>query len=323
MISRRLIRVKVLQVLYADHNKQDQTINQSEKELFFSINKSYDLYHLLLLLPVELFKSEEQKIDNAKQKHIQKKEDRDPNTRFLDNKLVAQIRNNWALSKYISENKLTWVNYPEVIKNLYSKLLAKDYFLKYMNKPSNTYEDDKSLILHFLEEEVSEFTEMDMALEEQSIFWNDDVGFILSMVIKTLQGFKEKNGAEKSLMPKFKNEEDHDFAKQLFRKVMLNHEEYSAMIKKHSQNWDYERIALMDIFIMQMAIAEILEFPSIPIKVSLNEYIEIAKDYSTSNSNTFINGILDNIVKSLKSESKIVKTGRGLIEQTNERGPET
>ncbi len=322
MISRRLIRVKILQVLYADHNKNDQSINQSEKELFFSINKSYDLYHLLLLIPVELVKYEEQRIDMAKQKLIQKAEDTNPNTRFADNKLVEQIRKNWALSKYVSENKISWVNNPELIRNLYNQIRTKDYFIEYLKKPSNTYEDDKWIILRILEEELPVFDEMDSTLEEQSIFWNDDIGFILSMVIKTLQNFKEKSGSEKPLMPLYKNDDDQQFAKTLYRKVMINHDEYGLMIKNHSQNWDYERIALIDILIMQLAICEILEFPSIPIKVSLNEYIEIAKDYSTSNSNTFINGILDNLVKNLKAENKIIKTGRGLIEETAERNHE-
>jgi N utilization substance protein B len=311
-----------LQVLYADHNKNDQSINQSEKELFFSINKSYDLYHLLLLIPVELVKYEEQRIDMAKQKLIQKAEDTNPNTRFADNKLVEQIRKNWALSKYVSENKITWINNPELIKNLYNQIKTKDYFIDYLKKPFNTYEDDKWIILRILEEELPAFDEMDSTLEEQSIFWNDDIGFILSMVIKTLQNFKEKSGSEKPLMPLYKNVDDQQFAKTLYRKVMINHDEYGLMIKNHSQNWDYERIALIDILIMQLAICEILEFPSIPIKVSLNEYIEIAKDYSTSNSNTFINGILDNLVKNLKAENKIIKTGRGLIEETADRNQE-
>jgi transcription antitermination protein NusB len=314
MISRRLLRVKILQVLYADHNTQDQTISQSEKELFFSINKSYDLYHLLILLPIDLVKADEQRIDMGKQKMMRSQEDITPNTRFLDNRLVSQLRSNWALSRYVSDNKLSWLLHPEIVKNLYSQLREKDYFLSYLEKKDSSYEDDKNIILRILEEEIPAFQEMEIALEDQSIFWNDDVDFILSMAIKTLQTFKENNGPEKPLMPLFKNEDDQEFVKKLFRKVMINHVEYNELIKKHSQNWEFDRIAIMDILIMQMAIAEILEFPSIPVKVSLNEYIEVAKDYSTSNSNTFINGILDNIVKELKQENKILKIGRGLID---------
>ncbi len=314
MISRRLLRVKILQVLYSNQNKQDQTINQSEKELFFSINKSYDLYHFLMLLPIELVKADEHRIDTAKQKHITTRDDLNPNTRFSDNKLVALLRKNWQLSRYISDTKISWINNPEIIKNLYITLKEKEYFNNYLKNELNSFEDDKNIILRILEEELPTNEDFEHTLEELSIFWNDDVDFILSMVIKTLKAFKPSDGPEKALLPLYKNEDDQEFAKKLFRKAILNHKDYNFLIKKHSQNWEFDRIALMDILIMQLALAEILEFPSIPIKVSLNEYIDIAKDYSTANSNTFINGILDNIVKELKSEDKIIKTGRGLIE---------
>ena len=314
MISRRLLRVKILQVLYASHNKQDQTIQQSEKELFFSINKSYDLYYFLLLLPIELVRVEEQHLDMAKQKLMPSFKDLHPNNTFAQNKHINQLRNNSQLKKYISDNKINWVNNFEIIKNLYNIIKEKDYFNQYLAISEPTFEDDKEIILKIIEEEVPLFQPLESTLEELSIFWNDDMDFILSMVFKTLKSFKQSDGPEKKLMPLFKNEDDREFAKKLFHKVSLNCVEYNELIKTHSQNWEFDRIAIMDILIMRMALAEIIEFPSIPIKVSLNEYIEIAKDYSTSNSNTFINGILDNIVKYLKKENKIVKTGRGLIE---------
>jgi transcription antitermination protein NusB len=314
MISRRLIRVKILQVLYAEYNKQNQNLSQSEKELFFSINKSYDLYHLLLLLPVELIKADEQRIENSKLKLMPAHEDINPNTRFRDNKLVNQLRNNKQLNRYVTENKINWVNNHDLIKGLYSQIKEQEYFQRIMGSKSNTYEDDKYLILKIMEEEVPNYKALEYTLEELSIFWNDDIDFILNMAIKTLKSFKISDNSDKKLMPLFKKEDDKEYAKQLFRKVFLNRNDYNTLIKKHSQNWEFDRIAIMDILIMQMALAEIMEFNSIPIKVSLNEYIEIAKDYSTSNSNTFINGILDNVVKDLKTENRIIKTGRGLIE---------
>jgi transcription antitermination protein NusB len=237
-----------------------------------------------------------------------------PNDAFTQNQLVLQLRNNSQLKQFVSENKVNWVNQLEVIKNLYNKIREKDYFREYVGKKSNTYEDDKSLILKIIEEEVPAFQPLENTLEELSIFWNDDMEFILSMVFKTIKSFKQPDGPEKKLMPLFKNEDDREFVKKLFHKVILNSTGYNELIKNNSQNWEFDRIAIMDILIMRMALAEIIEFPSIPVKVSLNEYIEIAKDYSTSNSNTFINGILDNIVKHLKKENKIIKTGRGLIE---------
>lgn len=314
MISRRLLRVKILQVLYAQQSKQDHTVQKSEKELFFSINKAYDLYHLFLLIPVELVKTEEQRIDNAKTKLRPDTEDLNPNTRFADNRVVAQLRNNWQLGHYVSENKTNWSSAPELFKNLLQEIREKDYYIQYMNKKIHTYEDDKNLIIKILSEEIPAFIELGNTLEELSIFWNDDAEFILSMVVKTLKTFRETDTAQKRLMPLYKNEEDEDFAKKLLRRALLNHEEYNELIKKHAQNWEFERIALMDILIMHMALAEIIEFNSIPVKVSLNEYIDIAKDYSTPNSSTFINGILDNAVKELTATKKIVKIGRGLIE---------
>jgi N utilization substance protein B len=315
MISRRLLRVKILQVLYANFSKNDQSISQSEKELFFSINKSYDLYYLFLLLPIELVKSDEQRIEAVSQRLIQSKDSAETSVNFTENKLVALMRKNWQLSRYVSDNKVGWVKNPELIKNLYNQIREKEYYIEYINKSETTFDDDKSLILRILEEEVSVFEPLDITLEDISIFWNDDIDFVLSMVIKTLKTFKETDGPEKTLMPLFKNEEDQDFVKNLFRKVSINHVEYNTLIKQHSQNWDFERIALMDVLIMQMALAEIIEFPSIPIKVSLNEYIDISKDYSTANSNTFINGILDNVVKELTINKTIVKSGRGLLEK--------
>lgn len=314
MISRRLLRVKILQILYASHNKQDQDIQQSEKELFFSINKSYDLYYLLLLLPIELVRIEEQRIDMAMQKRMPTYNDLHPNNTFVQNKHMVQLRKNSQLNRYILENKINWTNNLEIIKNLLNKIRERVYFNEYLAVKSPTYEEDKAVILKIIEEEVPVFQPLENTLEELSIFWNDDMDFILSMVFKTLKSFKESDGPEKKLMPLFKNDDDREFVKKLFHKVSLNCNEYNNLIKNHSKNWEFDRIAIMDILIMRMALAEIMEFPSIPIKVSLNEYIEIAKDYSTSNSNTFINGILDNIVKHLKKENKIVKTGRGLIE---------
>ena len=313
MISRRLLRVKILQVLYANSSKPDHSINLSEKDLFFSIQKSYDLFHLLLLLPIELLKVEEQRIDMAKQRLMATKEDKNPNTRLVDNRIINQLKKNWALSKYVSDNKISWVNFPELIKNLYNIIKEKDYFKSYMTLPS-TFENDKKFILKIMENEIPQFLDLESTLEEMSIFWNDDIELVLGMVIKTIKSFKESDQPSLPLMDLYKNEDDKEFAKQLLRKSIVNSKEYNELIQKHAQNWEFERIAQMDILIMQIALCEILEFPSIPVKVTLNEFIDIAKDYSTPNSNTFINGILDNIVKEMKLQNKIIKVGRGLMD---------
>lgn len=313
MISRRLLRVKVLQVLYANHSKENQSINSSENELFLSINKSYDLYHLCFLLLIEMVRQAETRIDMLKEKHIPTPDDLNPNTRFTENKLIAKLRANQSLNRYLAEKKVSWVNQPELIGNLYAHIREQPYFIEYMQKPQSVFSDDKTLACNIIENTFAVNEDLCHTLEEMSIFWNDDLDFILSMAIKTIKNIKETDLPETPLMPLYKNNDDLEFVKNLFRKVALNQSNYGEMIKKYSKNWDFDRIALIDVLLMEMALAEFLECPSIPIKVTLNEYIELAKDYSTANSRVFINGMLDNLIQELKKENKIVKIGRGLI----------
>lgn len=317
MVSRRLLRVKVLQICYAYLKSGDQTINQAEKELFFSIQKSYDLYHYLLLLIIDIVHFAESRIDLAKQKKIPTYEDLNPNTKFIDNKLVKRLRENADLKKYLNDQKLSWVNHPELIKNLYNEIKESELYEKYMNSGVNGFNEDKKFITDVYSKIIINNEDLYQILEEQSIFWNDDVEFVIGMIIKTFRNFKAKPEDPERLMPLFKNDEDKDFAKKLFRKAVLNHQENEKLISSFIKNWDVERVAFMDIVVMSIAISEMIEFNDIPVKVSLDEYIEIAKFYSTEKSNVFINGILDKLVEHLKGEGKIKKTGRGLIGELN------
>jgi len=313
MISRRLIRIKTSHILYAYFKSSDPSINKFEKELFFSIDKSFELYHLLLLLIVEVKKYALAKIDLAKNKRVPNYEDLNPNLRLVENKVIEQIEDNISFKKYIEEKKISWVNYPELIKQLYQEMINSDMYTSYMNGTNNSYNEDKKFVIGFYQAYLDTSDLLYQILEEQSIYWNDDVEFIINMVVKTIKDFKEEEGVGAKLLPLFKNNDDRDFAKNLFRKTILNHEEYTELIEKNTKNWDVERIAFMDVLFMQQAIAEVIEFPSIPVKVTLNEYIEIIKYYSTKKSSTFINGILDKIVFTLDKEGKVKKTGRGLI----------
>jgi len=314
MISRRLLRIKILQILYSKIFNTDISIGQAEKELFHSINKTYDLYHLLLLIPIELLRIERNKIEQGKQKLRPTFEDLNPNTKFLENKLIKILSTNISLRNYVEKNKISWVNYQELLKSLHKDLSNQKFFQDYMNNKDTNFDNDKELVINIFEKEIPYFQPLESCLEELSIFWNDDLEFVNNMVIKTIKSINDSSDEQKQLMPLFKNEEDIDFTRKLFSKVIIHKDEYNELIKKHSQNWDFDRMAAMDVIIMQMAITEILEFQDIPIKVSLNEYIDISKQYSTENSNVFINGILDNIVKDLKGQNKITKTGKGLIE---------
>jgi len=314
MISRRLIRTKILQILYAISRKEDTSLASAEKELFFSLQKAYDLYHLMLLIPVELSKVNEWKIEIARQKLRPTYEDLHPNMRFINNRLIDLLKKNKQLNRYMSENKIGWGGYTEMFRSLFNTVQERDYFQAYMTREKVDFKDDVKVVTTILEQEVPQWADLESALEEMSIFWNDDTDFVLGMALKTIKGMRESDTPDKPLLPMYKTEEDIEFAKKLIRKAILNRDEYYELIRTHSQNWDFDRIALMDLLIMQLALAEIIEFQSIPVKVSLNEYIELAKIYSTENSNNFINGVLDHVVKDLKAQNKIIKVGKGLIE---------
>lgn len=313
MISRRLIRIKIVQILYAYTTGESSAIDKSDKELAMSIKKAYDLYHYLVLLLVDMSDYAAERIEIASNKILPNYEDLHPNRRFVDNKAIAQLRDNKGFVDYLSQNKLTWNQYPELAKKLYQKVIESSYYQEYMNSDSHNYQADRKLVVDILENELEGWDFFYQILEEQSVYWNDDIEFVISMLIKTIEKFKE-SGQNVALMPLYKNEDDREFGKILLRKTILKLPEYRALIEKYTQNWEVERIAVMDILIMTVAISEILEFPGIPVKVTLNEYIDIARFYSTNKSNEFVNGILDKIVTDLRKENKIVKTGRGLLD---------
>jgi N utilization substance protein B len=313
MISRRIIRTKVLQVLYAYYSNEEKSLNNAEKELFFGIKKTYDLYHYLFALIIEIADYAEQRIEIKKNKHQPTYEDLHPNTKFVSNQIIQQLRENRALHAYISQQKLSWVNYPELIKELYLFLIESDFYKEYMNDKTRSFLDDRKFVDKMFNNIILIAEDLYEVLEEMSIYWNDDMEFTVSMISKTLKKFNPHSGSDQNLLPMFKDQDDRDFAKDLLRKSIINHSELLELIKEHSKNWDLDRIAFMDILIMQLAATEFLYFPSIPTKVSLNEYIELSKYYSTEKSRNFINGILDKTLKDLKTSGKIIKTGRGLI----------
>jgi N utilization substance protein B len=313
MISRRLLRIKALQTLYAYYKAGREEMGRSEKELHFNIEKAYELYHYLLLLIIDVVLYAESRIEIARNKRIPTPKDLNPNNRFIENRLGEQLRNNHTLLRFVDQHKLNWSHYPELIKEIYSKVLESEEYAAYMEAEECSYAEDKRLITHIFTHIIYPDELLSSILEEQSIYWNDDLEFITSMIVKTFRKFKEGDGPERSLMDLYKNSEDRDYVVKLYRQTILNREEYVEYIKLNTRNWDLERIAFMDILIMQMAIAELIAFPSIPTKVTLNEYLEISKFYSTSKSNIFINGVLDKVMLQLKENKKVQKAGRGLI----------
>ena len=313
MISRRIIRTKVLQVLYAYYSSEEKSINATDKELFFCIQKTYDLYYYLFALVLEIADYAENRIEIRRNKYQPTYEDLHSNTKFISNQVILQLKQNKQLETYINQRKLNWTDYPELIKDLYNYMIESDFYNEYIADSTNSFLNDRKFIDKLFNKIVLVTEDLYVVLEDQNIYWNDDVEFVISMISKTLKQFNELSDSEQRLMPMFKDEEDHDFAKNLLRKAIINHDELREMIKEHSKNWDVERIAFMDILVMQLAITEFLYFPSIPTKVTLNEYIELSKFYSTDKSCNFINGILDKTLKDLKESEKIIKSGRGLV----------
>jgi len=266
-----------------------------------------------MLLLLEIADVAGEKIEQARQKRVPTPGDLNPNRRFIDNLVLTQLRNTPAFNKYIASSKLSWINYYHVVRLLYNKMTAWPVYMEYLNSSENNYHLDKKFIIRLLNELFAGSEDLAACLEEQSIYWNDDMEYILIMIEKALKRSKAGSGENIPLMPLFKNEDDRDFIKTLFRKAVLNNQKCSELIDNNTTNWELERIALMDILVMRLAITEILEFPEIPVRVTLNEYIEIAKYYCTSKSSTFVNGILDNIVREIRKKGLFKKYGRGLI----------
>lgn len=316
MISRRLLRVKALLVLYAFYARKDNDLQNAEKELVLSIRKTYDLYHLLLLLFVELVDFAERKMELALSKKMPTYEDLHPNRRFVDNRFIAQLRSNRELLNYAAEYHLSWQAYPHVIKSLFHAVTEWDRYKDYMNAETCDYQSDKDIIEDMAGEIILGSDELLACLEEQCIYWNDDLENVMMMLDRTLKKFNEQSGPDRKLVPLYKNAEDEEFVKRIFRKAILNSEQYKKLIDDNTPNWEIERIAMVDVLVMQLAIAEIVECSEIPVKVSLNEYIEVAKDYCTSKSSTFVNGTLDQIVREMKAKSAFRKSGRGLIDES-------
>ena len=312
MITRRLIRIKILQIVFSYLFSEGKSVHASEKELFFSMHKFHELYHKMMYLMVDLKRYAENRIDIARSKKAPSHEDLHPNTRFIENQLIRQIEENEDLNTFVSRKKLDWSQQKEFIRDLYNQLTESNLYKDYMRSEDNSYEADKAIVLRIYDTLLPYFDPLFQQLEEQSIYWNDEVELVISFIIKSLKDLRQDTPGTLHF-PLFKKEEDRQFAEELFRKTIRNYGEYDQLIENNSRNWDLERIAFMDILIMKMAITETLEFPSIPTKVTLDEYIEIAKYYSTEKSNVFINGILDKVIAQLRSEDRIHKQGRGLI----------
>ena len=307
MINRVLIRLKIIQIVYAYYQNGSKNLDAAEKELFFSLSKAYDLYNYLLMLMVAVTNYAQKRIDAAKSKLAPTTEELYPNMKFVENKFIAQLEVNQQLTEFITNQKRSWANEETFVKGLYDRITASDIYKEYMASTDNSYDADRELWRKLYKTFVFNNEALDTLLEDQSLYWNDDKEVVDTFVLKTIKRFDEKNGINQPLLPEFKDEEDREFARRLFRRTILNADYYRHLISENTRNWDLDRVAFMDVIVMQCALAEILSFPNIPVSVSLNEYVDIAKVYSTPKSGSFVNGTLDGIVNQLKKDGKLTK----------------
>ena len=312
MLSRRVLRTKVVKAVYAHQQCENMTPVTSEKNLVLSIDRAYDLYfHLLALVPA-IAEYAAERIRIGENKKLPTYDDLHPNRKFVENKVIARLVEDENLQIELSNRKLSWKNHRDLIVALYNALIRQPFYQKYMASEERSFREDAQLVSDIYMTMLEEFEPLDSALEEQSILWNDDLGFLLTMVSRTILSMRESHEAIK-LMPQFKSEEDLDYAKKLLRYSIAGYDRISLLLDDSMNNWDIERVALMDKIILVTAISEAENFTSIPTRVTMNEYIDIAKSYSTESSGSFINGILDRLISQLVNDGKIVKTGKGLL----------
>ncbi|MDO4823561.1 MAG: transcription antitermination factor NusB [Bacteroidales bacterium] len=307
MINRSLIRLKVIQLLYAYYQNGGKTVESMEKELLFSLAKAYDLYNYLLMLIVEVTKYGRQVVEHQEELNSIAHIDTVISHRFIDNQFACQLELNKQLIEFKEEKKLSWTDEDEYIRQLYETITGSKDYKTYMLEPETDYAQDRELWRRIYKSIIMTDERIDDILEAQSLYWNDDKQIVDTFVLKTIKHFDEANGADQELVPEFKDEEDREFAIRLLRRSLVNAEYYRSLIAQNIQNWEMNRLAFMDLLIMQMAIAEILSFPEIPVRISINEYLDIAGYYSTPKSPKYINGVLDHVCRRLQSEGKLLK----------------
>jgi N utilization substance protein B len=306
MINRELIRIKAVQLLYAYYENEGQTVEAAEKEFLFSLDKAYELYHLLLSLMVSLAHTG-QCVEEAQSNRANRlKKYYEVPRKFLDNRFMAQLRDNHQLVSYREKNNAFWDEENEdFLRSTYATLKEQPFFQEYLQADEDNYEADRELWRRIYRELLCNNDELDEILEDDSVYWNDDKAIIDTFVLKTIRQYKETYDSEQPLLPPYKDNEDLKFASVLFRTAIEGEAQYRQLLSEQTRNWDLERVATMDLVIMQAALAEITSFPNIPLSVSINEYVEIAKMYSTPRSSGYINGMLDTVAKRLIAEGKI------------------
>lgn len=313
MLTRRHIRVKVLQSIYAYNQCENPNIDSQEKFLHHSINEMQDLYLLMLQMLVALQEQAERFLNTSQKKHLATASEKNPSRTFVNNKLIKVIADNSTFSEIIEKKKLNyWHLDGEYVNIVFNELRELEWYNTYLSKTETTYKEDQDFVIKIFKEVVAPNDKLYEYLEDKRLTWIDDFPIVNTAIVKMLGKLSEKNASALLVPNIYKNDEDREYALQLFRKVILNEDKLNAQIEGKTPNWDQERIADVDLIIIKMGIAEFLYFPSIPVRATINEYLEVSKEYSTPKSSIFVNGILDKIVKEFSEEGKLNKIGRGL-----------
>ena len=306
MINRELIRIKIVQLTYAYYQNGSKNMDTAEKELIFSLSKAYDLYNYLLELIVAITREEQHRVE-VNTKRAQREGTEMPSTKFAYNKFATQLEENRMLNTFIETTKQTWENDIEFVRKMCNQIEESEVYADYMASSDESYEADRELWRKLYKLFVQDNSDLDALLEEKSLYWNDDKEVVDTFVLKTIKRFDKANKSKQELLPEYKDMEDREFARKLFRATILNADSYQRYMSTASRNWDFSRLAYMDVVIMQIAIAELTTFPGIPATVTINEYVEMAKVYSTPRSGGYVNGMLDNIARYLNEQGIIAK----------------
>jgi N utilization substance protein B len=320
MLSRRHLRIKALQALYAYFITENLEIIIGEKNMLRSTEKIYGLVAYQLSFLVEIVKFATNRSEEAKKKFYPTEDELNPNEKFLHNRFIQQLSQNRDFMRKVNAYKINWIDEQDMVRKIFLEIKESGLYEKFMSSDKDSYAEDKIFITKIFKHFIAQSESLESFYEELDIYWADDLDVANILVLKIINGFDE-TWHELQPLPELYStegkddpEEDKKFLLQLYRKTIVKSKEFEKMIDEKASNWELERIALMDIILIKMALAEFIEFPSIPVKVTMNEYIELSKYYSTPKSRVFINGILDNMITDLKKENKLLKIGRGLIE---------
>lgn len=306
MINRKLIRVKIVQLTYAYYQNGHHNMDTAEKELLFSLSKAYDLYNYLLGLIVAITQEERRRVDIATRR-AEREGTETPSQRFAFNKFATQLEENKQLNLFMEDKKMSWENDIEAVRKLCDQIEQSPLYQEYMMSDAEDYETDRELWRRIYRTLIQGNEDLDAILEEKSLYWNDDKEIVDTFVLKTIKRFDPANKADQELLPEYDDTEDREYALKLFRSTILNADTYQRYMSETSRNWNFSRLAYMDVVLMQIAIAEMLTFPNIPISVTINEYVDLAKLYSTPKSGGYINGMLDAIARHLVDTGRLLK----------------